>query len=54
MKQVQDLVKGLLLTLTDITNDIEEVPDPDGKFHDLLIAIDSAYNEISYALSDLS
>ena len=53
MKEVQDLIKGLLLTLNDITTDIEDADTFNGKA-DLLIAVDTAYNEISYALSQVS
>lgn len=53
MKEIQDLIRGLLLTLTDITTNIEDADSFEGK-SDLLVAVDTAYNEISYALSSLS
>lgn len=52
MKEVQDLVKDLLASLTEATDLIDDSDSFDGR-QDLLVAVDSAYNEISYALSQL-
>lgn len=53
MKEVQDLLKGLLSALDEASVSIEEAPDFNRK-HEILVTIDSAWNEISFELSNLS
>jgi hypothetical protein len=52
MKQVQDLLRGLLTSLDEASTEIEDGVNFDLK-HNVLTAVDSAYNEISYMLSEL-
>jgi hypothetical protein len=53
MKEVQDLLKSLMVALDEAATEIEQMPDFDSK-HSTLVAVDSAYNDISAALHDLS
>ena len=53
MKEVQDLLKSLLVTLDEAATEIEDMPDFDNK-ESVLVSVDSAYNDISAALHDLS
>lgn len=50
MKEATDLVKALLAAMTEVTEIIETQDDFDGRAQ-LLVDIDSAYNDVSYSLS---
>lgn len=53
MKQAQDILKNLITTLNESVDMIEELDGFEQK-PDILEAIDSAYNDISYQLHQLS
>jgi hypothetical protein len=53
MKEVKDLLKDLLNTLDEAVNLVEDMEDFDQK-SEILITIDSAFNDVSYRLSELS
>jgi len=53
MKEAKDLLTDLKATLDEAAQLMEDITDFEGK-QEALIAVDSAYNEISAALHELS
>ena len=53
MKEAKDLLQDLKNALDEAASLVEDIDNFEGK-QDVLVAIDTAYNEISAALHDLS
>lgn len=53
MKEAQDLLTALRSTIDETTNDMEALDKFTGK-EEMLVLLDTIYNDVSYALGTLS